>query len=202
MPDLHRALTGSEELVKHLHRLTNDLTMPSDDRTRLAAASLGITLDHHYATTLCIKYNAVASALALVRLGYEGYVRAEWITYCAEQEKLQEILNEDEFLHVKAMLCKLITSKHPEADCLMDIKERYWRAMCSYTHGGAYSLIRYQSEDAVEPSYNDAEKAEVLEFMGMLGKKAAVALLQLAGARQRIEQVESVQRGGRDEGQR
>jgi hypothetical protein len=53
--------------------------------------------------------------------------------------------------------------------------------MCDYTHTGGLHVQRWNTSDAIEPNYDDAEILEVLKFAELIGSLSVIGLAQLAG---------------------
>lgn len=62
---------------------------------------------------------------------------------------------------------------------LSSIKDRSWNAMCDYTHTGGRQVQRWNTDDAVEPSYTIEEVMEVLQLTELLGMMSVVSLAGL-----------------------
>jgi hypothetical protein len=64
---------------------------------------------------------------------------------------------------------------------LSSIKARRWRAMCDYTHTGGLHVQRWNTPDAIEANYDDAEILEVLFFAEIVGSLSVLGFAQHAG---------------------
>jgi hypothetical protein len=85
---IQREMKRSEATIQWLDRQIDGVEIKSDDRTRLAACCLGMAREHHKALVLLVANSLVGSALALVRLIFEAYVRGIWLHRCASDREV------------------------------------------------------------------------------------------------------------------
>jgi hypothetical protein len=52
--------------------------------------------------------------------------------------------------------------------------------MCEFTHTGGLHVQRWNSVDAIEPSFDEKEIRQVLFFAALLGSSAAIGIARIA----------------------
>jgi hypothetical protein len=63
---------------------------------------------------------------------------------------------------------------------LSDIYKQSWSVMCAYTHTGSQQVLRWSSNEAIQPDYSDAEVNEVLSFTGALALLSTLGIAVIA----------------------
>lgn len=169
-------IKAAENLAEELNRVVNSVEINQTDRNRAVAASQGIAQDHLYAITLLMKNTLYSSSFALLRCLFEAYYRGLWLHYCATDAEVSEFLGGAE--PPKNIIARIEATPEFQSGVLSQVKRQGWKAMCAYTHTGGLHLQRWQSADAVEPSFEDAELEECLNFAELFG---AMAALEVAG---------------------
>jgi len=157
-----------------------DSMYPPGRRVQLALASLWIVHDHHRAITALLEKNIHASAFALSRPLYEALLKGLWLSYCAPEHKLEAFATGRELDSVSALTEDLLAAQLPPVvlDSVRNIKQRYWKGLCSFAHAGHAQLKRWLSPDGVEPPhYTEAEIKELMNFTAFM---VLVATLEMA----------------------
>ncbi len=168
------------EYVEWLRQQVHEKNIPSSSRSRAAAACFALAQEHHHSIVLLSEHGLFGSAFSLLRVAFEAYVRGEWLVHCASEEQLASFLQAEEPPSLGALVATIERTPGFEEHGLSTIKKNHWRALCAYTHTGGLHVQRWQSEQAVEPSYTPAEVTEVVNFAEVIGSVAALALLGLA----------------------
>lgn len=181
-------LAKSEELVELIVTRTHDLQMPATMRSRVAAACLGVALDHHHAIIILVARDRFASSFALVRIIFESFLRGAWLMHCASDQQIERFSTDWEPPKIDALLSDLEDRGGYQKESLSAIKGSAWRTMCSYTHTGSLQIQRWQTESSVEPRYEPGEITEVLSFANLIASLSAVELISIYGNEGEIEQ--------------
>lgn len=171
-------IAAAEELRANLHRLTNEIEMWQTEKNRAAAASFGIAQDHHAAIVFLMKTTFYSSSFALLRTLFEAYLRGLWLKYCATNEQVSAFFRGGE--PPKTMVAEIESTEAFTGGVLSRIKKENWRAMCAFTHTGGLHLQRWQSPDAVEPTFTPEELDECLNCAELFGAMACLELVQLS----------------------
>jgi hypothetical protein len=54
-----------------------------------------------------------------------------------------------------------------------------WSAFCSFTHSGGLHAQQWNTSEAIEPNFSDAEFCEVLQFTSAMALLAAIGVASL-----------------------
>lgn len=73
----------ANEFGNFLRRAVHEHEFPDTQRVQAAAGCFAIAQDHHHAIVILLNSQLYASAFALVRCGFDAYVRGEWLSTCA-----------------------------------------------------------------------------------------------------------------------
>jgi hypothetical protein len=77
------------------------------------------------------------------------------------------------------MLADIEATQTFSGGTLSHVKKQAWRTMCAFTHTGGLHLQRWQSQDAIEPTFESGELEECLNLAEIFGAMAALELVQL-----------------------
>lgn len=169
-------LDRTHVLHSELLPLWDDLTPPSH-RSIVTSGFCYIVRQHSLAQFQLVASGLDVSATTLVRPCYESLVRAIWTLHAAEDEWIDGFLTP----HMDAVERDAETRKGPPVESmlaaiavvepdhvhrpLMQLKDRTWRAMHSYVHGGirpvAQALTNFPEHEAAGVVIN----ANVMLFM-------------------------------------
>lgn len=168
------------EYVEWLRQAVHKRTLPATDCVCAAAPCFGIAQEHHHAIVRLVEIGLNASAFALIRAAFEGYVRGEWLAQCATDSQRRQFLSDKRIPELGQMLDTLERIPAFSEGVLSEIKKRSWGTMCSYTHTGGLHAQRWITADSIEPNYRDEEVRELLNFAEVLGSLAVLGTLSLA----------------------
>jgi hypothetical protein len=143
-------------------------------RSTLAIGLIAQTIEHNEAMLLLIRNEKNGSAFALARSIFESAFRGTWFLLCATDVQLQYFDENDELppdasnrqMNMSSMATAIDAAtgcdpKDPDKFSFTDLKNRGWKALCSYSHSGMLQIGRRFQNDNVEPAYTDAEIIEV-----------------------------------------
>jgi len=174
-------IRSAGEHVEWLRQQVHEKQLPATVRVRVAGACLALAQEHHHSIVFLIDYELYGSAFALVRPAFEAYVRGEWLALCASDTAIEDFLAGQEPPRIDQLLTDLAGTPAFEESVLANVKAKSWRAMCDFTHTGGRHVQRWNSADAIESSYDDAEIREVLSFAAVIGALSVLGLATLAG---------------------
>ena len=171
----------SEDLILWFDKNIDGVEIQPEERFRLAAGCLDVALEHHKAVILLIKNHLYGSAFAIVRSLFETYVRGIWLHRCASDLEI-ELFKGDKLKHKFDKLCADV-EKAPYFNCgtLSSIKNRAWKAMNSYTHGGFLQIVRRNTESSIQPNYTEGEIIEVINNSNAFALFSVMAIASLSG---------------------
>jgi len=171
-------ISAYKEGATRVWLVTQDLTLPSDDRTRLSAGLLQLAQEHHASIVLLIEHQQCGSAFALLRPLYEAYVRGVWLARVASEREFSRFQRDENF-SLKDLASKVSVLPTFDGTNFAGLAGRALNAMHSYTHNGYLASVRRQSPDAIEPAYEVAEIREVLDVAQALGVLATAEILDM-----------------------
>lgn len=133
------------------------------------------------------------SALALMRLQFEAYVRGIWLAQCACDSEVDKA-GQDEFPKIDRMIEALEKPGVLQSSILSTIKSGGWQALNSLTHTGYQQIGPRLNKDGIGSYFDDdqirkallwAEAWTILSAVGFAGlaknDQLALALLSRAG---------------------
>ena len=203
---------NSLELYERLWQHIGNLDMPADTRSRFASGAFRHTMDCHHAMILLTERRLHGPSFALVRVICEALATGYWSYLCAKEERLNQIgmdpaqytfekntLNHikrhfkfasGRRLQLKAFLCYHMGSPDNQSDkALLAKSKALWKAMNSYTHGSYWQIVNYQTEESVEPNFDDDVVREVIRFANFCGCWAAIGTCEIAGQEDRADTI-------------
>lgn len=191
--DLERRIASAKDFVQFLGLQAHGKALPGCVRSRATAACFSVAQEHHNSIVVLLDHQLYGSAFALVRPLFESYLRGEWLNRCASEPEVEAFANGvgPQRLDMGAVV-SAVAREIPHGDKLSEIKVANWSSMCDYAHTGSLQVQRRQSEEAVEPKYDDDEVLEVLKFAEFCGTLATLGTLGLSGAEATAERVEEV----------
>lgn len=187
--ELHTRLRTAGPFVELLRRQVHEKNISATNRSRAAAACFALAQEHHHSIVVLVERRLYGLAFSLIRVEFEAYVRGEWLTHCATDGQVESFIKGSEPPKLGLLISAVENALDFSEGNLATLKKAHWSAMCEYTHTGGLHVQRWQSELAVEPSYNIEEVHEILKFAEIFGTVAAVALLGLANDAESAEYV-------------
>jgi hypothetical protein len=173
-------IQSAGEYVEWLRQQVHDRQVPATRRVRAAGACLALAQEHHHSIVFLIENQLYGSAFALARPAFEAYVRSVWLTLCAAEDGVERFLSGEEPPKIGTLLAELEQTEAFSEKVLSAIKAKSWSAMCDYTHTGGRHVHRWNTAEAIEPSYHADELAEVLRFAEVVGSLSVLGLATLA----------------------
>lgn len=163
-------------------------------RSHLSGACLHASIEHGFAILILVDEDLPGSALALIRLQFEAYVRGMWLAQCASDSEIDKA-GRDEFPAINSMIASLEKPGLLESALLSTIKFDAWKPLNSLTHTG-YQQIgprlnkkgigSYFDDDQIQVSLNWAEALTILCAIAFAGLAKDDDLAQAALERARL----------------
>jgi hypothetical protein len=155
---------------QHLDGLT--LANPCK-RSHLSGGCLHASIEHGMAILILVGEGLYGSALALMRLQFEAYVRGIWLAQCASDSEVDKA-GQDEFPKMQPMIGAL---EKPGllGDFMSTIKSGGWEALNSLTHTGYQQIGPRLNKDGIGSYFDDdqirkaSHWAEALTILGAVG---------------------------------
>jgi hypothetical protein len=169
-------IAESEELIQWLDRRIDGVEVKPDDRLRLAAACLDMAMEHHKAIVLLISRRLYGSALALVRLIFESYVRGIWLHGCATDSEILRFQRGKLDKTFAALIAEVEKLEAFDVGVLSQVKIASWKAMNSFTHTGTSQIASRLTETTIGSNYAEQDVAHALNFSNAIGLLSAAAV--------------------------
>lgn len=158
---VERHLQSIEKVTDRARTLVTEKTYPDDLRTVMVAGIVDQMFEHHAAVIGLIRNHLTGSAFALARSIYEGLYRGMWINLCATNEQVKSFENDDKLPKSMRQMAEDIDATYTAGTFFIDLMNRAWGALCSYTHTGLLQLGRRFTGGIIKPAYSDEEIIEV-----------------------------------------
>ena len=174
-------LARATSLAALLSAKLQEQPMPENLRNRMAGACFAIALEHHQAVTVLVaqKQPLYSAAFALVRPIYESYVRGMWLLHCAEDKQVELFSKDGELPRMASLARAVEIAGNLDRKQLSGIYAGNWSAFCSFTHSGGLHAQRWNTAEAIEPNFSDAEVCEVLQHTSAMALLAAIGVAAL-----------------------
>jgi hypothetical protein len=160
-PETESHIKDVEKTIGEVSRILALHTYPDDTKTVMVMGFLSTMIEHHKAMLLLIRNGRVGSAFALARSIVEGMYRGMWINACASAEQIESFDADDKFPVNMPDMATAIDEAYRAGNYFVNLKERGWAALCSYSHSGMLQLGRRFTGSKVIPNYRDVEVYEV-----------------------------------------
>ena len=174
------AVTRSSKLSRWLDSKIDGTEIPSSKRARMSAGCLDQAMEHQKAIVLLVRRQHHGSALSLVRLAFESYVRGVWLHHCATETELNEYTRDKLRKEFSVLIKEFEVVEAFTAGTLSAIKKRSWPTMNSFTHSGYNQAVRRNKIDSIEPNYGEQEVLEALQFSNTIALLASIQIASLA----------------------
>src|SRR5215468_7405270 len=102
---------------------------------------------------LLIRSEKVGSAFALTRSVVEGMYIGLWINFCATVQQVAKHERDDELPRTMQQMADAIDERYHGEGFFDELKQRTWKAMCSYAHTGMLQLGRRFTGHQLKPAY-------------------------------------------------
>jgi hypothetical protein len=148
--NLKSALNRSDQFQSDLVSLF-ELGMDQDSARDVGCKVLcSVAIEHAESIRHLLRKKLPTSAIGLLRIQYETFVRAVWLLHAASDSHVRALMDSNNLMDEKKansfpMLAEMIDAmegKAPEPAVAMikDVKVGSWRYLSSHVHGGYYAL--------------------------------------------------------------
>ena len=176
-----KRIQDAAEVVEWLRVAVHNISLTENERCRVAIPCFGITQDHHHAIVLLVEHRLYASSFSLLRIAFESYVRGVWLSVCATDAEIKKVANCWEPPKINVLISAIEQTPGFVEKVLSRIKDQSWKAMCAYTHTGGLHIQRWNTNEAIEPSYSEDEIEEVLQLSEMLACMSVLGIAEIIG---------------------
>jgi len=174
------SVTKAIELIKWLDSQIDGLPIQTDERTRIAAACFDTALEHQKAIVLLVSNSLKGSALALVRLIFESYIRGVWLLRCASKEQIGQFKNGKLKRTFAELIGEIEAIESYGVEVLSKSQKAGWSLMNEFTHTGYAQVVRRNTSNTIEPNYDPAEVNSAVEFACSIALLSAIEISFLA----------------------
>jgi hypothetical protein len=133
--------------------------LPTSKRQAIVAGAWHVAVEHDQAIVLLVQERLYGSALALVRVLFEAYLRGLWLLYAATDAKVEDA-GRDRFPDATTM----VTDLEAKGLSLTKVKSESWRRLCSYTHTGYQQIGARLTTSGLGSDYPDDEVIQALTW--------------------------------------
>jgi hypothetical protein len=161
---------------QHLDGLT--LAEPCK-RSYLSGACLHASIEHGMAILVLVDEGLYGSALALIRLQFEAYVRGLWLAQCASDCEVDKA-GRDEFPKIGPTIESLERPGLLDSALLSTIKGDAWKPLNSLTHTGYQQIGPRLNKDGIGSYFDDNQIRVALNWAEALAILCTVVFAGLA----------------------
>jgi hypothetical protein len=146
-----------KSILNRSDQLQNDLVTlfdldfdESSERYHCCRIICSVAIEHAESLRHLLRKNLPTSAISLLRIQFETFVRAAWVLHAASESHINSIMDTDALLDEKKanslpMLSEMINAlegKAPDSavEMIKVFKTSSWRYLCSHIHGGYYAV--------------------------------------------------------------
>lgn len=152
-------------------------SLPHDKRLQLAMACQHLAIEHAQGIICLVDHQFQGAALALQRPMFEAVIRGVWLRYTATDNQLDQAA-EGKFPRTD----KLVRDSPPASDKnetppLSALKDRWWRLLCGYTHGGSEQILARLDSSGLRANYQPDEVIGALRWSDMIHLYCGVEII-------------------------
>jgi hypothetical protein len=148
-------------------------------RSNLSGACLHASIEHGMAILVLVDEGLYGSALALIRLQFEAYVRGLWLAQCASDSEVDKA-GQDEFPQIGPIIASLEKPGLLDSSLLSTIKRDAWKPLNSLTHTGYQQIGPRLNKDGIGSNFDDDQIQVALDWAEALTILGAVEFAGLA----------------------
>jgi len=159
--ELKEHLIRCEKAVQYAKPILGKHGFPDDYRTVTVIGFISVLIEHQESVLLLIMHDKAGSAFALARPIVEGAYRGLWLNLPATDEELKKFNEKDKIDPEFGAIAAALDLAYGTEDFFQDFKNRAWKSLNSYTHGGMHQIGRRFIKHEVLNSYTDGEIYEI-----------------------------------------
>ncbi len=163
-----KTLYNIQKLLSIIDQEVDGLEFSLNNRNMVSGALFDIVLEHAKAIVFLLENQFHASAYALARPLFEGFVRATWIQNCAVDDEVEYFVINDKFKLNFGEMLELVEAQKEWPNTLTQIKKNAWNIMNSYTHGGLQQISRRLKAETIQSNIDDQEIEELIKLVTYL----------------------------------
>lgn len=137
---LEYALDQSEQWMHSCVAIVNTLTVPTTNRSRVAAALHQLSIEHYTGVHVLVETGVYSAAFALYRPQFEAYLRGAWYHRCATDSQVSDLIAGGEPPRPTDQMVALENCGAFDVGSLQKLKKIAWKNLCDFTHGGSIQV--------------------------------------------------------------
>jgi len=148
------------EYEQYVMNVLSRPTYNNSDRLKVSKIMCSVSLEHAKSLKILLGSQNFTSAIGLLRLQFECFVRGMWILYAATDvavSKLTVELNEKNLkradnLPMMGEMIKRLEKTAPKnaVDPILEFKDYSWKPLSGYVHGGLHAINRHSKGYPIE----------------------------------------------------
>lgn len=159
--DLKEHLIRCEKAIQSIKPILGQHGFPAESRNLTVIGFISWLIEHHEAILLLTTHDMPGSATALLRPVVEGSYRALWINLPATDTEVKIFTEKDKIDLNFGEIATALDGAYGTAGFFQGLKDRTWKHLNSYTHGGMLQIGRRFTKNEVANNYTDDEIYEM-----------------------------------------
>lgn len=184
-----------ENFLFEADKLIHDSSFKTSIRFKTSAILFNIVIDHTSACLLLLKSEKYSSVSALLRVIYEGLVRALWIKNCATDVEVSLFLERDKILknsqeeyHARELVEAV--DKVLDAENIFSVlHKKFWKIYCSFTHGGIEQINRNINKECIQLNYSNEEIVLFSQFILCFAMFSVIQIGEIIGKEKEADEL-------------
>jgi len=155
----------------YIHKDLNTIEFTFNKKNSLYIPLFSASIDHSLSVHILDKWGLTVSSYELARPIVESYLRAMWVKFCLDDNKIVEGCSQLHFPKNLVVMLTDIENSAPSDDSFNSIKqpiEDIIPNMHDFTHGGIQSISRQYSADEHLSNYRCEEEKNELKKLCIL----------------------------------
>lgn len=193
MPNIESELESQIEVSKWVDQ---HLSIPfafANDKDKWAFSCFDIVIEHHSSIVGLSDLKLYGSALALLRVQYEAFIRGLWLRYVATENDLSRFKRDKIKPNFHELTVAVESARGIKSGLLSHIKDRQWAIFNSFTHTGVEALLRRMGENTTGyDNYKNEDIINGLKFSGLILLFCASEMAILTGNNELIDDTVNV----------
>jgi hypothetical protein len=149
-----------------------NLSMPfsfASDKDKWAFTCFDIVIEHHSSIVALCDLKLYGSALALLRVQYEAFIRGLWLRFVATENDLSRFKRDKVKPKFHELIQAVEATRGIKSGFLSQIKNKQWGIFNSFTHTGVEALLRRMGGKTTGyDNYKSEDITNGLRFSGLI----------------------------------
>lgn len=162
---------------------------------KFISAMLFVSFNHCDGIQTLVQNKNFSSAYALIRPLLETSFRAIWLHRCANEQQIQECMENDQWKSAWVMVQEIETY-NSNTPILSNIWSEMRPLMHSYTHGGVHNALRQLGDgNSVTPNIPDIEVFQLMQTVGLMSWLLLAEIIDLSKNKEQLKLFEELGKG-------